>query len=142
MRFTLNGSVVSTDVVGTRRLLDVLREDLHLTGGMTLEAWVKPNTLTGWQTVLEKQGLAGLDYALYASDQAQHVAGFARITGSDRDGREGPSPSPRRSEPSCLLPNWSNRSPRGAMPARPFSSTETEGLLPGEAPRYPPHNSE
>ena len=32
MRFTLNGSVVSTDVVGTRRLLDVLREDLHLTG--------------------------------------------------------------------------------------------------------------
>ena len=32
MRFTLNGSVVSIDVVGTRRLLDVLREDLHLTG--------------------------------------------------------------------------------------------------------------
>ena len=32
MRFTLNGKVVSSDVVGTRRLLDVLREDLHLTG--------------------------------------------------------------------------------------------------------------
>ena len=32
MRFTLNGSPVSLDVVGTRRLLDVLREDLHLTG--------------------------------------------------------------------------------------------------------------
>src|SRR5438876_10959554 len=32
MRFTLNGKVVSSDVVGTRRLLDVVREDLHLTG--------------------------------------------------------------------------------------------------------------
>jgi aerobic-type carbon monoxide dehydrogenase small subunit (CoxS/CutS family) len=32
MRFTLNGSTVSLDVVGTRRLLDVLREDLHVTG--------------------------------------------------------------------------------------------------------------
>ena len=32
MRFTLNGTPVSLDVVGTRRLLDVLREDLHLTG--------------------------------------------------------------------------------------------------------------
>ena len=32
MRFTLNGNAVSPDVGGTRRLLDVLREDLHLTG--------------------------------------------------------------------------------------------------------------
>ena len=32
MRFTLNGRAVSLDVVGTRRLLDVVREDLSLTG--------------------------------------------------------------------------------------------------------------
>jgi carbon-monoxide dehydrogenase small subunit len=32
MRFTLNGTPVLLDVVGSRRLLDVLREDLHLTG--------------------------------------------------------------------------------------------------------------
>ena len=32
MHFTLNGGAVSLDVVGTRRLLDVLREDLRLTG--------------------------------------------------------------------------------------------------------------
>jgi len=32
MRFTLNGTTISLDVLGTRRLLDVLREDLHLTG--------------------------------------------------------------------------------------------------------------
>jgi len=32
VRFTLNGAAVSLDVVGTRRLLDVLREELRLTG--------------------------------------------------------------------------------------------------------------
>lgn len=32
MRFTLNGAAVSVDVVGSRRLLDVLREDLRFTG--------------------------------------------------------------------------------------------------------------
>jgi len=32
VRFTLNGAAVSLEVVGTRRLLDVLREDLRLTG--------------------------------------------------------------------------------------------------------------
>ena len=32
MRFTLNGRPVSLDGSGSRRLLDVLREDLHLTG--------------------------------------------------------------------------------------------------------------
>jgi len=32
IRFTLNGATVSSDAVGSRRLLDVLREDLHLTG--------------------------------------------------------------------------------------------------------------
>jgi aerobic carbon-monoxide dehydrogenase small subunit len=32
MRFTLNGRAVSFDGAGTRRLLDVLREDLQLTG--------------------------------------------------------------------------------------------------------------
>lgn len=32
MRFTLNGQTVSLAVAGSRRLLDVLREDLRLTG--------------------------------------------------------------------------------------------------------------
>ena len=32
MRFTLNGTTISLGVVGTRRLLDVLREDLHFAG--------------------------------------------------------------------------------------------------------------
>ncbi|HEV8264855.1 MAG TPA: (2Fe-2S)-binding protein [Gemmatimonadales bacterium] len=32
VRFTLNGSPLTVDVPGSSRLLDVLREDLHLTG--------------------------------------------------------------------------------------------------------------
>jgi carbon-monoxide dehydrogenase small subunit len=32
MRFTLNGATVSLDAAGSRRLLDVLRESLHVTG--------------------------------------------------------------------------------------------------------------
>src|SRR3981189_3321576 len=32
MRFRLNGTTVSLDGVGSRRLLDVLREEMHLTG--------------------------------------------------------------------------------------------------------------
>src|SRR5439155_25854682 len=36
-------------------------------------------TLTGWQTVIMKQGPSGLVYSLYGSDQAQHAAGFVRI---------------------------------------------------------------
>ncbi|MEV3978275.1 LamG-like jellyroll fold domain-containing protein [Nonomuraea sp. NPDC049758] len=40
---------------------------LHLTGGMTLEAWVRPTSVTGWRTVLMKEFGADLDWALMAS---------------------------------------------------------------------------
>ena len=40
---------------------------LDLTVGMTVEAWVKPTTLSGWRTVLMKERLGGLAYALYAN---------------------------------------------------------------------------
>src|SRR5262249_28193297 len=45
---------------------------LHLTNGMTLEAWVKPTAASGgWATALLKErGTAGLAYALYAADGA------------------------------------------------------------------------
>jgi uncharacterized protein YjdB len=45
---------------------------LHLTNGMTLEAWVKLTTITGWQAVIIKEMPSDLCYALYAgSDQNQ-----------------------------------------------------------------------
>ncbi len=39
---------------------------LDLTGGMTLEAWVKPTTLTSWRTIILKEK-PSLAYALYAN---------------------------------------------------------------------------
>jgi hypothetical protein len=62
--------------------------DLDFTTGMTLEAYVKPSTVTDWRTVMLKQTTDGLAYALYVSDQAQHAAGFIRISAIDRDVRE------------------------------------------------------
>jgi subtilisin family serine protease len=40
---------------------------LDLTSGMTLEAWVKPATLSGWRTALLKEQPGQLVYALYAN---------------------------------------------------------------------------
>jgi hypothetical protein len=51
---------------------------LHLTTGMTLEAWVKPTTsLSGWRTILYKEHPAGLSWSLYASDSAAPPAVYA-----------------------------------------------------------------
>jgi hypothetical protein len=80
---------------GTSSLVSVAdANDLDFTTGMTLEAYVRPNTLTGWRSLLLKQGsTGGLAYALYGSDQANHPAGFANIAAWDADAR-GPSTLP------------------------------------------------
>ncbi|MFB4281840.1 LamG-like jellyroll fold domain-containing protein [Nonomuraea sp. MTCD27] len=48
---------------------------LRLTGGMTLEAWVRPSSVSGWRTVVMKRHSGGLAYALSAgaADQRPHV---------------------------------------------------------------------
>jgi hypothetical protein len=58
--------------------------DLHLTTGMTLEAWVRPTTLSGWRTVVMKEAANGLAYTLYAHDQAPRPAAYIRVGTSDR----------------------------------------------------------
>jgi Concanavalin A-like lectin/glucanases superfamily/Domain of unknown function (DUF1929)/Bacterial Ig domain len=40
---------------------------LDLSRTMTLEAWVRPSLVTNWRTVIIKEKLSGLAYALYAS---------------------------------------------------------------------------
>jgi beta-lactam-binding protein with PASTA domain len=64
---------------------------LDLTTGMTLEAWVKPTTLNGWDPiVIKERGANALSYALYANDGAPQAggtpfpAGYARIGAADR----------------------------------------------------------
>ncbi|HJZ53858.1 MAG TPA: LamG-like jellyroll fold domain-containing protein, partial [Gemmataceae bacterium] len=56
---------------------------LNLTGAMTLEAWVKPTALSGWQAVLLKETSGGLAYALYANDGVPRPAGYVHIGGDN-----------------------------------------------------------
>ena len=66
----VNDWVTVTDVTGS---------PLDLTTGMTLEAWVNPTQMSGWETILMKErGIQGeglLAYALYAHDGAAGTTG-------------------------------------------------------------------
>jgi len=68
------GRALSFD--GTNDRVDVPdAASLDLTTGMTLEAWVKPTTVTGWRTaILKERGTNDLLYALYASNGAKPQA--------------------------------------------------------------------
>lgn len=55
---------------------------LRLTAGMTLEAWVRPSSGTGWRTVLLKEGSTQLSYALYSANSASRPGGWV-WTGAD-----------------------------------------------------------
>jgi hypothetical protein len=57
---------------------------LDLTNGMTLSAWVRPTTLSGWRTAILKEAPSGLSYALYAHDDAPHPAAYVRLGSTDR----------------------------------------------------------
>jgi hypothetical protein len=57
---------------------------LNLTAGLTMEAWVRPTRLSGWNTVALKERTNGLAYALYASDNEQRFATYVRVGGADR----------------------------------------------------------
>jgi hypothetical protein len=64
---------------------DTTASPLDLTTGMTLEAWVNPTAMSGWNTVMYKErGIAGaglLCYALYAHDGAPEAAGTPNPAG-------------------------------------------------------------
>ena len=64
---------------------DITASPLDLTTGMTVEAWVNPAAMSGWETVvLKERGAAGtglLSYALYAHDGAPQGNGFAGPAG-------------------------------------------------------------
>lgn len=53
---------------------------LAVTSAMTLEAWVFPTTPADWRTVILKEGVSGLTYALYGSNDAGRPAGYVRIS--------------------------------------------------------------
>jgi fibronectin type 3 domain-containing protein len=51
---------------------------LDLTTGMTLEAWVNPTAINGWECVLLKQDTNDLAYALYADNNGNDTGGPRR----------------------------------------------------------------
>lgn len=57
---------------------------LDLTTGMTLEAWVRPNALNSWNSVLLKETGSGLAYSLYANQDVPRPAVFVQVGGGDR----------------------------------------------------------
>ena len=85
------GRAVSFDGGDTINVPDVGTTKLDLTNGMTLEAWVNPSSMSGWESVLYKdRGAAGtglLTYALYAHDGGTSTppAGYVRTSGAGPD---------------------------------------------------------
>jgi hypothetical protein len=60
---------------------------LDLTTGVTIEAWVNPSALNGWDTIALKGGNNGvMSYGLYAHDGAPQAGGAAVPAGYIRDG--------------------------------------------------------
>ncbi len=58
--------------------------DLDIRNAITLEAWVKPRDLAGWNTILLKESGSGLAYSLYANDfYPRHPAGYVNVGGND-----------------------------------------------------------
>ncbi|MDA0180308.1 DUF4082 domain-containing protein [Solirubrobacter phytolaccae] len=53
---------------------------LNLTAGMTLEAWIKPTTLNSWRSVILKEQVGSLAYALFANTDANVPAGHIFTT--------------------------------------------------------------
>jgi hypothetical protein len=55
---------------------------LHLTGAMTLEAWVRPTSLSAWRTILLKEAGTDESYAIYGNDDTNRPGGWAFVNGT------------------------------------------------------------
>jgi hypothetical protein len=83
------GSSLSFDGVDDRvRIADA--GSINLATGMTLEAWVKPTSTSGWHTVLMKERITDLSYALYGSG-SDYPGSFVATDGETGNAR---SPGP------------------------------------------------
>ena len=85
---TLNGATwTQSGQLGSALLFDGVNDrvdipdsaSLGLTTGMTLEAWVRPTTTTGWRSVLVKERPGGRVYSLYSSDNAGRPSTYLRL---------------------------------------------------------------
>ena len=85
------GRALSFDGGDSASVPDGAVTKLDLSTGMTLEAWVNPTAMNGWESVLYKErGAAGtglLSYAMYAHDGGTNTppAGYVRTTAAGPD---------------------------------------------------------
>ena len=97
--------------------------DLDLTNGMTLSAWVNPTGAgADWQTVVLKETPGFMVYALYADTDTARPSGHVVIGGSDLDTRgtgsrreqrlDAPRRDLRRGEPPALRQRRARVDPR------------------------------
>jgi hypothetical protein len=75
---SFNGSTSRVDILDST--------SLHLTTGLTMEAWVRPTTLSAWRTVLMKEQTGGLVYGLYANSDTNRPSAHVNL-GSESDTR-------------------------------------------------------
>jgi beta-lactam-binding protein with PASTA domain len=86
---TITGAVRVPGRVGTALSFDGVNDlvtvpnsqALTLTTAMTLEAWVQPNALTGWHTVLLKEGVGTMAYEMYANNDVSRPAAYFTTPG-------------------------------------------------------------
>jgi hypothetical protein len=79
------GSALSFD--GINDLVTVAdANSLDLTSGMTLEAWIFPTAINGWETVILKEASNDLAYALYGDNNGNDAGGPRRPVVSIRQG--------------------------------------------------------
>jgi len=85
---TLNGATwTQSGQLGSALLFDGVNDrvdipdspSLGLAAGMTLEAWVRPTTTTGWRSVLVKERPGGWVYSLYSSDAGNRPSSYLRL---------------------------------------------------------------
>jgi hypothetical protein len=58
--------------------------DLDLTTAMTIEAWVRPTSTSGWRNVVMKERAGGLCYALYASGTPARPSTYIAVGANER----------------------------------------------------------
>ena len=75
---SFNGSTSRVDILDSA--------SLDLTTGLTMEAWVRPTTLSAWRTVLMKEQTGGLVYGLYANSDTNRPSAHV-ILGAENDTR-------------------------------------------------------